>query len=54
MKMLNVFYADQLRKDLDNPLPGQNREPKEPILINSEPEYEINKILASKTYHGRL
>jgi len=36
MKMSNVFHADRLRKDLDNPLPGQNREPEEPILINGE------------------
>ena len=52
--MLNVFYTDRLRKDLDNPLPGQNRELEEPILINGEPEYEINKILASRTYYRRL
>jgi len=54
MKMLNVFHANWLRKDLDNPLPGQNRELEEPVLINSEPEYEIDKILASRTYHRRL
>jgi len=54
IKMLNVFYADWLRKDLDNPLLGQNRELEEPVLINSEPEYEIDKILASRTYYGRL
>jgi len=52
--MSNVFHADRLQKDLDNPLPGQNRELEEPVLINSEPEYEIDKILASRTYHGRL
>jgi hypothetical protein len=52
--MLNVFYANRLRKDLDNPLLGQNSKLEELILINSEPEYKINKILTSRTYYGRL
>ena len=52
--MSNVFHANQLQKDPDNPLPGQNRELEEPVLINGEPEYEIDKILASRTYHRRL
>jgi hypothetical protein len=54
MKMSNVFHADRLRKDPENPLPGQNSEPEEPILINGEPEYEIDKILASRIHYGRL
>jgi len=54
MKMSNVFHTDRLQKDPDNPLPGQNREPEKPVLINGEPEYEINKILTSRTYHRRL
>jgi hypothetical protein len=54
IKMSNVFHADRLRKDLDNPLLGQNSKLEELILINSEPEYEINKILASRIYYGRL
>jgi hypothetical protein len=52
--MLNVFYADQLQKDLENPLPGQNSKLEELILINGEPEYKINKILTSRIYYGRL
>ena len=52
--MLNVFYADQLRKDLENPLLGQSSKLEEPILINGELEYKINKILASRIYYGRL
>ena len=52
--MSNVFHTNRLQKDLDNPLPGQNREPEEPVLINGEPEYKIDKILASRTYHRRL
>jgi len=52
--MSNVFHANQLRKDPDNPLLGQNRKPEEPVLINGELEYKINKILASRTYYRRL
>jgi len=54
IKMLNVFHANRLWKDPDNPLPGQNREPEEPVLINGKLEYEVNKVLASRVYYGRL
>ena len=52
--MSNVFHADRLQKDLENPLPGQNSKLEEPILINGEPEYKINKILTSRIYYRRL
>ena len=52
--MLNVFYADWLQKDLDNPLLGQNSKLEELILINSKSEYKINKILTSRIYYRRL
>jgi len=54
IKMLNVFYANRLWKDPDNPLLGQNRELEEPVLINSKLEYEVDKVLASRVYCGRL
>ena len=52
--MLNIFYINWLQKDLNNPLLGQNNKLEELILINSEPEYKINKILASRIYYRRL
>ena len=52
--MLNIFHADQLWKDLDNPLPNQNRELEELILINSKLKYKVNKILTNKIYCRRL
>jgi len=52
--MLNVFHTNRLWKDLDNPLLGQNREPKEPVLINGKPEYKVNKVLTSRVYYRRL
>ena len=52
--MLNVFHTNRLRKDPDNPILGQNRELKEPVLINGELEYKVNKVLASRVYRRRL
>ena len=54
IKMLNVFHANRLRKDLDNPLLGQNRELEELVLINGELEYKVDKVLTSRVYRGRL
>jgi len=54
IKMLNVFHVNQLRKDPDNPLLGQNRELEEPVLINGKPEYKVNKVLTSRVYRERL
>ena len=33
-----VFHADRLRKDPNNPLPGQHNNPKEPQEVDGEPE----------------
>ena len=54
MKMHNVFHADRLRKDPENPLPGQVQEPLEEIVINSEPEYRVDEIIASRLHYGKL
>jgi hypothetical protein len=44
----NLFHADRLRKAPDNPLPQQVEEPEEPEEIDGEPEWEVEKILASR------
>jgi len=54
MKVGNVFHADRLRKDPNNPLPGQLQEPEPPITINNEPEWTLDQILASRVYRGTL
>jgi len=54
MKMGNVFHADRLRKDPNNPLPGQIRDPEPPITINNELEWTVDQILASRTHRGTL
>ena len=52
--MNNLFHADRLRKDPNNPLLGQQQEPEKPIEINGEPEWEVDQIIASRTHHGTL
>jgi hypothetical protein len=54
MKMSNVFHADRLRKDPNNPLPGQTQEPEPPITISNELEWTVDQILASRTHRGTL
>ena len=47
--MNNVFHADRLRKDPHNPLPGQEQRPEDPVEVNGFPEWEVDKILASRS-----
>ena len=54
MKMSNVFHADRLRKDPHNPLPGQEQPPEDPVEVNGFPEWEVDKILASRIHRGKL
>jgi hypothetical protein len=54
MKMSNVFHADRLRKDPRNPLPGQEQPPEDPMEVNGFPEWEVDKILASRIYRDKL
>lgn len=42
-----VFPVNLLRKDPNDPLPGQYNEPPPPVMIEGEPEYEVEEILAS-------
>ena len=52
--MQNVFHANRLRKDPENPLPGQVQEPPEKIVINGEPEYRVDEIIASRLHYRKL
>ena len=47
MKMNNVFHADQLRKVLDDPLSEQVQKPDSLTEINGQPEYTVDKVIAS-------
>ena len=46
----NLFHADRLRKSPEQPLPQQALEPEPPDEINGEPEWEVERILASRLF----
>ena len=50
MKIHPVFSPNKLRRDPTNPLPGQIAPEPDPIVINDEEEWEVDKILASRLY----
>lgn len=55
IKIHPVFYAEKLRKDPGNPLPGQaNPEPPPLALDNGEEEYEVQSVLAVKLVRRSL
>ena len=47
MKMTNIFHADCLRK-AKQPVPGQQLTPEPPDEVNGEPEWIVDRVLASR------
>jgi hypothetical protein len=55
MKVHPVFHAEKLRKDPQNPLPGQaNPEPPPLVLEDSEQEYGIKRVITVKLVRNKL
>jgi hypothetical protein len=55
MKVHPVFHAEKLRKDPEDPLPGQaNPEPPPVVLEDREQEYDVERILAVKLVRKKL
>ena len=48
------FHADRLRRYPNNPLPGQASENPPGEDIEGKEEWEVDRMLASRTYHGKL
>jgi transposase InsO family protein len=53
IKVHNVFHPEKLRKHPMNPLPGQRQDVAEPIQVNREYEYEVDKILDCRLFRKK-
>ena len=54
MRIHRIISPDQLRKAANDPLPGQTNEPPPLIIIKKEQEWEVEQVLAVRTYYGKL
>jgi hypothetical protein len=54
IKIHPVISADKLRKAANDPFPGQILEPGLPIVVNGQEEWDVEEILASRAYYGKL
>ena len=54
MRIHPVFHSSLLRLDPDDPLPNQVIPPPPPIEVEGEEEWEVQEILDSRWYYGRL
>ena len=54
MKIRPVFHASLLRLDPDDPLPNQIAPALPPVIVNNEEAWQVEKVLDSRYYYGRL
>jgi len=54
MKIHNTIHISLLEPYNDNKLPSLRQEPPPPIIIEGEPEYELEEIVDARLYHGKL
>ncbi|KGQ01369.1 hypothetical protein PAAG_11947 [Paracoccidioides lutzii Pb01] len=54
MKIHPISSPDKLRKDANDPLPGQQNETPETVKIQGENEWEVEDVLASRISRGKL
>jgi len=54
MKIHNTIHISLLEPYENNKLPLQRQEPPPPIIIEGEPEYELEEIVDARLYYGKL
>jgi len=54
MRIHNTFHISLLELYNDNMLPSQLSEPPPPIIIDGEPEYELEEIMNSRLHYTKL
>jgi hypothetical protein len=54
MNVHPVFHVSSLEPIRGDPMPGQRLPPPEPIIIDREPEYEVEDIVDSRIFCRRL
>ena len=54
MKIHNTFHISLLEPYNDNKFSSQRKQPPPPIIIEGEPEYELEEIIDSRLYYGKL
>ena len=54
MKIHPIFHSNLLRLDPNDALPSQHIPPPLPIIVDGEEEWEVERILDSRLYYGKL
>jgi len=54
MRIHNTFHISLLELYHDNKLPSQRTQPPPPIIIEGEPEYELEEIIDLQLHYGKL
>jgi len=54
IRIHNTFHISLLELYNDDKLPAQRKQPPPPIIIEGEPEYELEQIIDSRLHYGKL